>query len=125
MNSLKVLLVDDEVEFTTTLAERLRLRGMEATVASNGEVALECVERESPQVVVLDLMMPGIGGIEVLQRIRSSHPDIQVILLTGHGSTVEGIKGIQLGAVDCLMKPLDIGELIEKIRKAAGTAEEG
>jgi DNA-binding response OmpR family regulator len=69
-------------------------------------------------VVVLDMMMPGMGGLEVLQRIRRRHPDIPVILLTGHSSTQDGMKGMRLGAFDYLVKPLNIGELIEKIRKA-------
>ncbi len=121
----RVLLVDDEKEFVSTLAERLALRGIQADVASDGEEALRLVEENPPEVVVLDLMMPGLGGVEVLQRIKRRHPGVQVILLTGHGSTRSGIEGMKLGAFDYLMKPLSIEELIEKMRKAvSGEAPE-
>ncbi|GLI33224.1 response regulator [Desulforhabdus amnigena] len=118
MSKWKVLLVDDEVEFVTTLSERLNLRGVHAQTAFDGEEALRCLEEDPPQVVVLDMMMPGLGGLEVLQRIRKEYPQIPVILLTGHSSTRDGMEGMRLGAFDYLMKPLNIGELIEKIGKA-------
>jgi len=118
MNEWKVLLVDDEKEFVTTLSERLHLRGVQSRTAFDGQEALRLIEEDPPQVVVLDMMMPGMGGLEVLQRIRQRHPDIPVILLTGHSSTQDGMKGMRLGAFDYLVKPLNIGELIEKIRKA-------
>ena len=119
MLKLKVLLVDDEQEFVTTLAERLELRGMHVEIATDGEMALSIIETDPPQVVVLDVMMPGLGGMEVLQRIKTMDPNIQVILLTGHGATKDGIKGMQLGAFDYLIKPVDIDELIEKLNEAA------
>jgi len=118
MKNLKILLVDDEEEFVTTLAERLELRGLQARTALNGEDALHMIEAETPQIVILDIMMPGIGGFEVLRRIKAQHPQIPVILLTGRGSTKEGIKGMQLGAFDYLMKPLNIEELIKKMQEA-------
>jgi DNA-binding response OmpR family regulator len=124
MEGWKVLLVDDEKEFVSTLAERLRLRGIQADEAVSGEEALRLVAQAAPQVVVLDVMMPGMGGLEVLQRVKSTYPNIEVILLTGIGSTKEGVEGMRLGAFDFLMKPLQIEELIEKIgaaiKKAAG-----
>ena len=119
MLKLKVLLVDDEQEFVTTLAERLELRGMHVEIATDGEMALSIIETDPPQVVVLDVMMPGLGGMEVLQRIKTMDPNIQVILLTGHGATKDGIKGMQLGAFDYLIIPVDIDELIEKLNEAA------
>ena len=119
MLKLKVLLVDDEQEFVTTLAERLELRGMHVEIATDGEMALSIIETDPPQVVVLDVMMPGLGGMEVLERIKTMDPNIQVILLTGHGATKDGIKGMQLGAFDYLIKPVDIDELIEKLNEAA------
>jgi DNA-binding response OmpR family regulator len=119
MLQLKVLLVDDEQEFVTTLAERLELRGMDVGIATDGEMALGMIEADSPQVVVLDVMMPGLGGMEVLERIKAVDPGIQVILLTGHGATKDGIKGMRLGAFDYLIKPVDIDELIEKLNEAA------
>ncbi|MFO7970186.1 MAG: response regulator [Desulfobacterales bacterium] len=118
MKNLKILLVDDEEEFVTTLAERLELRGLQARAALNGEAALQMIEADTPEIVILDVMMPGIGGFEVLRRIKAQHPQIPVILLTGRGSTKEGIKGMQQGAFDYLMKPLNIEELIKKIQEA-------
>jgi DNA-binding response OmpR family regulator len=123
MRGWKVLLVDDEVEFASTLAERLALRGIQARTAYDGDEALRLIDEEVPQVVVLDLMMPGLGGKEVLSRIKKLYPRIQVILLTGHGSTRDGIEGMQLGAFDYLMKPLSIEELLDKIGKAVGKEE--
>lgn len=118
MENLKILLVDDEEEFVTTLAERLELRGLQARAALNGEDALRMIAADTPQIVILDVMMPGLGGFEVLKRIKAQYPQIPVILLTGRGSTNEGIKGMQLGAFDYLMKPLDIEELIKKMQEA-------
>jgi len=118
MEGWKVLLVDDEKEFVSTLAERLRLRGIQADETGSGEEALRLIAQAAPQVLVLDVMMPGMGGLEVLQRVKSTHPNIEVILLTGIGSTKEGMEGMRLGAFDFLMKPLQIEELIEKIKAA-------
>jgi DNA-binding response OmpR family regulator len=118
MKNLKILLVDDEEEFVTTLAERLELRGLQARAALNGEAALQMIEADTPEIVILDIMMPGMGGFEVLRRIKAQHPQLPVILLTGRGSTKEGIKGMQLGAFDYLMKPLNIEELIKKMQEA-------
>ncbi|MCU0589443.1 MAG: response regulator [Syntrophobacteraceae bacterium] len=122
MEDWTVLLVDDEVEFISALAERLTFRGVKARTAANGEQALAAIEESHPRVVLLDLMMPGMSGLEVLQRIRKGYPDIQVILLTGHGSTREGMEGMRLGAFDYLMKPLNIDELLDKLRGAVGLA---
>ena len=118
MKNLKILLVDDEEELVTTLAERLELRGLQAQMATNGEAALNLIETDPPQIVILDVLMPGLGGLEVLKRIKVRKPQIPVILLTGRGSTKEGIEGMQLGAVDYLMKPINIEELIKKMQKA-------
>jgi DNA-binding response OmpR family regulator len=118
MKQWKILLVDDEKEFVSTLAERLRLRGIQATEANTGEEALRLVETESPHVVILDVKMPGMGGLETLRRLKSSQPEIPVILLTGIGTEQEGAEGLSLGAYDVLMKPLQIDELIKKIGAA-------
>ncbi len=118
MKNVKVLLVDDEEEFVTTLAERLELRGLQARAATNGEDALQMIEADTPEIVILDVMMPGLGGLEVLRRIKAQHVQIPVILLTGRGSTKEGIEGMQLGAFDYLMKPINIEELIKKMQEA-------
>ena len=120
-----MLLVDDEVDFVSTLAERLRLRGIEAETANDGMDALRRIAAAAPHVVVLDLMMPGMGGIEVLKHIKRDHPHIAVILLTGIGSTSEATEGIRQGAVDYLIKPLQIAELIQKIEEAVEKARGG
>jgi DNA-binding NtrC family response regulator len=123
MEGWKVLLVDDEEDFVSTLAERLRLRGLDAVTAGNGVQALQAVSQDPPQVVVLDVMMPGMSGLQVLELIKRDHPKIQVLLLTGIGSTSEGEKGIQMGAFDFLMKPLQIEDLIQKIGEAIDKVE--
>ena len=119
-NPIKVLLVDDEEEFVSTLAERLEMRDFEAPVATSGDQALALVRDQKFDVIVLDVMMPGIGGLEVMKQVKSAYPDLPVILLTGHGSTKEGMEGMQEGAFDYLMKPLDIDELTAKIKEAIG-----
>jgi DNA-binding response OmpR family regulator len=118
MEGLKVLLVDDEVEFVSTLAERLSLRGIQTRTANDGEEAFRQIAADLPHVVVLDVMMPRMGGLEVLKRIKADCPTIPVILLTGVGTTRDGEEGIRLGAFDYLMKPLKLDELIKKIGKA-------
>jgi DNA-binding response OmpR family regulator len=118
MEGWKVLLVDDEVEFVSTLAQRHRLRGINVDVAVDGDEALQKITADPPQVVVLDVMMPGVSGFEVLQRIKKGYPEIQVILLTGIGSSKDGLQGIRLGAFDFLMKPLQIAQLIQKLGDA-------
>ena len=118
MEKLRVLLVDDEEEFVTTLAERLELRDIETVIAMDGDNALQIIGAENPPVVVLDVMMPGIGGLDVLQEVMRRHPRTQVILLTGRGSTNDGIKGMRLGAYDYIMKPVKLEALIQTINEA-------
>jgi DNA-binding NtrC family response regulator len=101
------------------LAERLELRGFQVLVAMDGETALGLIENDFPQVVVLDLKMPGIGGLEVLKRIKAQKLQIPVIILTGHGSMMEGKEAMDLGAFEHLIKPIDITVLIDKIKQAA------
>jgi CheY-like chemotaxis protein len=114
----KFLLVDDEKEFVQTLSERLQKRDLESTVVYDGEQALEFVEKDQPDVMVLDLMMPGIGGIEVLRRLKRTHPNIEVIILTGHGSEHEERLAADLGAFAYLQKPVNIDVLAEAMRDA-------
>ena len=118
MEKVKVLLVDDEEEFVSTLAERLRLRKITTLVATDGDEALRIINTQRPPIVVLDVMMPGMGGLDVLHQIKRNYPHIQVILLTGRGSTKDGIKGMRLGAFDYLMKPVNIEKLIDKMNEA-------
>lgn len=109
---MRVLLVDDEIEFVSALAERLTLRGLEAQTAGSGVEALRKIDASPPDVVLLDVLMPGMSGLEVLKQIKKDHPQVQVILLTGRGSW-DGIQGIREGAYDCLMKPIQIEELLQ------------
>jgi DNA-binding response OmpR family regulator len=118
MNGWKVLLVDDEKDFALTLAERLGMRGIQVSTAFSGEEALNLLETYRPDVMVLDLMMPGMSGSTVLGRVKNLYPNLPIILLTGLSSTAEGVSGISKGAFDFLIKPLQIEELIEKIGSA-------
>ena len=118
MDEYRVLIVDDEEELVTTIAERLQVRGIQAETATDGETALKMIEANPPQVVVLDVMMPGIGGIEILKRMNAQNLQIPVILLTGYGSAEQGKEGMELGAFDYLMKPCDLNMLISKIQEA-------
>jgi DNA-binding response OmpR family regulator len=115
VKKLSVLLVDDENEFVTTLAERLTLRGMAVRTAVSGEEALRMVDAEQPQAVVLDVRMPDISGMVILQQIKARYPQIRVLLLSAHGSTRDGIEGMRLGAIDYLIKPVNIDELVLKL----------
>jgi len=114
----KVLLVDDEQEFVNTLSERLESRKMTPAIAYDGEEALAMVADDQPEVMVLDLKMPGIDGLEVLRRMKKSHPETEVIILTGHGSTAEEELAAELGAFAYLRKPVDIEELTETMGAA-------
>ncbi len=121
MNGPSVLLVDDEIDFVSSLAERLKLRKIDTEIAVSGEEAFKAISNKRPDVTILDLKMPGLDGLEVLKHIKIMDDSIQIVLLTGHGSTREGIEGMRLGAFDFLMKPIDIDELITIIKKAVET----
>jgi CheY-like chemotaxis protein/cytidylate kinase len=114
----RVLLVDDEREFVQTLSERLEMRDVGSAVAYDGESALRMVEDDEPDVIILDLRMPGIDGIEVLRRVKRSHPRIEVIILTGHGSEEDRTTCMELGAFAYLQKPVDIEALSETLKRA-------
>ena len=116
--SIRVLLVDDEIEFLETLSKRLARREIEAFQASSGEQALEFLAANDVDVVVLDVKMPGMDGIETLKRIKAAKPEQEVIMLTGHASMEAAIQGMQLGAFDYIMKPADINQLLYKIEDA-------
>ena len=118
MIKLKLLLVDDEKDFVDTRADRLQLRGYQVLTAPDGERALQIIENDPPHLVVLDLLMPGISGLDVLQQVKARAPQLPVILLTGRGSAAEGAEGLQIGAYDYLMKPVNIDELIRKMEEA-------
>jgi CheY-like chemotaxis protein/cytidylate kinase len=114
----KVLLVDDEREFAQTLSERLLMRDMGSAVAYDGESALAMINEDEPEVMILDLKMPGIDGIEVLKRVKQTRPAIEVIILTGHGSEEDRKTCLELGAFAYLQKPVDIELLTATLKKA-------
>lgn len=116
--SEKVLLVDDERDFLDVLSERMQARGMEVATAESALEALSQVESGAFDAIVLDLMMPGMDGIETLKAIRLKNPDAQVILLSGHATLQKGIEAMKLGAIDFLEKPADLNALTQKIKKA-------
>jgi DNA-binding NtrC family response regulator len=118
MLKFKVLLVDDEKEFISTLAERMQMRGFDPEVAFSGEHALKILEQNVPDVMVLDLKMPGIDGLEVLRRVKKGYPQIQVIIVTGHGSERDEEAARRLGAFDHLQKPVDINDLVLVMEQA-------
>jgi DNA-binding NtrC family response regulator len=115
---IKVLVVDDEREFAQALGERLEVRGIAVRVALNGDEALSLLEQQQEDVVILDVKMPGRGGLETLQEIKHRWPLVEVIMLTGHATVEVAIEGMKLGAHDFLMKPTETDELMAKIRKA-------
>ena len=114
----KVLLVDDEELFMTTLAKRLEVRGMQVSTVTRGKDAVAIVDSQAFDLVVLDLSMPGIDGLETLKRIKARQPDAEIIILTGEGSIRTGIEAMKAGAEDFLQKPVDIVELVNKISEA-------
>jgi DNA-binding NtrC family response regulator len=118
MRKIKLLLVDDEEDYVRTMAERMEMRDVGSRVALNGEEALRMVQEDAPDVMVLDLRMPGIDGMAVLERVKKTHPHIQVIILTGHGSDREEREARQLGAFEYLQKPADTARLLTTVRSA-------
>ncbi len=118
MKEFKVLMVDDEEDFVNTLAERMRMRDLAPDVALDGEQALQQVQEDIPDVMVLDLKMPGIDGMEVLRRVRKAYPQVQVVILTGHGSEKDEAEARRLGAFAYLQKPVDMERLIKTLRDA-------
>ena len=122
--TFRTLLVDDEKEFVQTLSERLSTRNLLSDVVYDGEQALAALDEAPPEVMVLDLKMPGIDGIEVLERVKRDHPAVEVIILTGHGSDVERERAEDLGAFAYLQKPVDI-DVLARTMKAAYAAIDG
>lgn len=118
MEAFSVLLVDDEEEFLRTIIKRLNRRGINASGANRGEQALELIAENQPDVVVLDVKMPGMDGLEVLRRIKAQWPTTEVIMLTGHASVEAAVEGMDQGAFDYLMKPADFEDLLYKLEDA-------
>ncbi len=118
MDMFDVLLVDDEKEFLDTLVKRIKKRNVNAYGAGSGEEALAFLNQKPMDVVVLDVRMPGMDGIQALREIKQRYPLTEVIMLTGHASLEVAIEGMELGAFDFLMKPIDIDELLYKLQDA-------
>jgi two-component system response regulator CpxR len=116
--SVRVLLVDDEQEFVEVLAERLETRGFSVQKAFSGDDAINLVTKQDADVVVLDVLMPGKDGVEILRDIKQLRPLMEVIMLTGHATVESAIEGMKLGAYDYLMKPTETEDLVAKIKKA-------
>ncbi|WP_028324333.1 response regulator [Desulfatirhabdium butyrativorans] len=115
-----IMLVDDEVPFVETMTKRLTRREFDVQTAYSGEACMATLEKDrSIEVVILDVKMPGMDGIETLQQIKSKHPLVEVIMLTGHATVESAIDGMKLGAFDYLMKPCDMDQLIAKVTQAA------
>lgn len=121
MEPIKVLLADDEVEFLETVVKRLRKRNLTVEGVTSGEQALEHLKTNEVHVVVLDVKMRGMSGLETLKEIRKQHMGVEVIMLTGHASMEAAIEGMAIGAFDYLMKPAQIDELVYKIQDAYRT----
>jgi len=113
-----VLIVDDEREFATTLCERLRLRGYEARAAFTAAEAITAVATAAPDVVLLDLNLPGVRGVELLLTLRQLLPRGEIILLSGHLDLAEKIEGVRIDAFGLLLKPVEMAELTAKIDAA-------
>ncbi len=118
MSKPKILLVDDETRFRTTVSKRLAERGQDVTAVGSGLEAIESVKQTPFDIVVLDVKMPGLNGLETLTELKKIRPELAVIMLTGHASVDSSIEGLKLGAFDYILKPCDIEELLGKIEAA-------
>ena len=125
MKKPRILIVDDEFELVSALEERLNLRGFKARGVTTGTDALTSLEEWRCDVVLLDVKMPGLGGLELMVKIKENHPGIEVILLTGHGSARDAETGMSLGAFDYLQKPIKIVELVKILLAAAARGGQG
>ncbi len=118
MPNIKLLIIDDEVEFASTMCQRLKLRDFDVADEHSGGEGLAALIEMSPEIVILDLKMPDMSGLDVLDEIKKHDPSIEVIMLTGHGSAGSGIEAMEKGAFDYVMKPVDLKDLLEKINAA-------
>lgn len=119
MEKTKMMLVDDEERFLATTKKLLTKKGYDVFTAASGAEALEKLKTELIHVVILDVKMPGMDGLTCLRQIKSLFPMVEVILLTGHATAESAVEGLEAGATDYLMKPIDINELIDKSEEAA------
>ena len=119
MTTARVLLVDDEVEFLEPIATRLGRRGLDCTAATSGDQALATLATAAFDCAIVDVRMPDMDGLELLRRMRRGWPRTAVILLTGHASIELGVKGMELGAFEYLLKPIEIDDLVDTVLRAA------
>ena len=125
MVGTRLLMIDDEEAFVAALGQRLTHRNITVLTAYSGEEGLKKLdENPNTDVVLLDVKMPGMGGIETLRRIRATHPLVEVIMLTGHATVETAIEGMRLGAFDYLKKPADIEILVQKVQQACRKRQE-
>ncbi len=125
MQDIRILLVDDEEEFVRALSERLQLRDLASQTAFSGDQAVRFVGEAAPDIMVLDLAMPGTSGMEVLRLVKRRWPQVQVIVLTGHGNDLDEAEARALGIFDWLRKPVDIEVLVARIRAAYQESRKG
>lgn len=118
MEGFRVLVVDDEIDFLETIVKRLQRRKIDVSGVESGKAALDLLEHQHFDVVILDVRMPGMDGLETLKEMKKKRPLMEVIMLTGHASVESGMQGMQLGAFDYVMKPASINDLLEKIQQA-------
>ena len=118
MKEFRVLIVDDEDNFRETFIKRLTKRELNVTGAESGEKALQILDKQLFDVVILDVKMPGMDGVETLREMKRMRPLMEVIMLTGHSTVESAIDGMKLGAFDYIMKPADLDELLEKMSQA-------
>jgi DNA-binding response OmpR family regulator len=125
VEALRVLIVDDEVEFVNALVERLALRNIQARGVTDGKQALELIQGSEFDVMLLDVKMPGLGGLEIVRKVKESQPNLAVILLSGHSSPQDESLGKQLGCYDYLVKPVKLEDLVRILNSAASQTCEG
>ncbi len=119
MANLRLLLVDDEVEFLEPMKARLERRRVDCVTATSGAEALAVLDASPMDCAVVDVKMPEMDGLELLRRLRRLHPEVPVVLLTGHASSELGVQGMELGAFEYLLKPVELDELLDTVRRAA------
>jgi len=121
---VRVLLVDDEKDFVEMLGLRLEETGENVSTANSGQECLKVLEKKEIDVVILDILMPGMDGISTLKEIKNRFPLVEVIMLTGHGTTESAVEGLKLGAFDYLLKPAHFGEFTAKLESARERKDE-
>lgn len=114
----RVLLVDDEEEYLEIMSERMRARDIEVTTTTSAREALDMINTESYDAVIMDFMMPEMNGIDALKVIKEKNPEMQIILLTGHATVEKTVEAMKAGAMDLIEKPADLDTLSEKIKNA-------